>query len=266
MYKKAKKFWQLIFGGLRYDPRALLHFCWHILVPTKPTPAQELSTQTIIKAIASGTSFIRLGDGEALILTGRDIYFQPVTKALALGLQTIVANYTPASPYILGVPTNKLSLTEEELGSAKQRRLWRLYRVLFPLRFPLHTAYAPLTFFYVGGRFQEHITPLLRDKHVIFLSNEDVLDQALQDYAQAHFAHYTFITTPARDAFQQQAATRTAIDRAIKGSNLSPVLLCAAGPASKVLAYEYTMQGIQCLDIGHGMPLIAHDQDRSYKI
>jgi hypothetical protein len=266
MIVKVKKLYQFFYGGIYYDPKVFVHFLFHLLIPTKPNPVTELSTQDVIEAIKDGKSFIRLGDGEVMILTGRDVYFQPTNRVLAKKFSEIITNYRTESNYIIGVPTNKIPLTESEL-TATERRVWRLYRTLFPLRFPFNAKYAPLTFFYVGGRFKALVEPLIKNRHVIFVSNAKVLDEALHDYATTTFSHTSFIETPAVDAFAVQAKIIAAIDEALtKKTGLSPVILFAAGPASKAWAYHYSNQGIQCLDIGHGMQLIAHNKDRSDQI
>lgn len=266
MIAKVKKIYQFFFGGICYDPKVFIYFLYHLIASTKPTPVTELSTTDVIQAIRDGKSFIRFGDGEAMILTGRDVYFQPTNPALARAFSEIIKNYQTASKYIIGAPTNKIPLSELELTPV-ERRVWRLYRTLFPLRFPLDVKYAPLTFFYVGGRFKELIEPIIKLRHVICVSNAKVLDEAFRDYATTIFTKATFIETPAYNSFVNQAEILQAIDEAIaKEAELSPIILFAAGPASKAWAYHYTNQGVQCLDIGHGMQLIAHNEDRSDQI
>jgi Glycosyltransferase GT-D fold len=266
MITKVKKVYQFFYGGIRYDSKVFIHFLYHLLVPTKPTPVTELSIPDVIQAIKDGKSFIRLGDGEAMILTGRDVYFQPTSLELAQAFSEIIKNYKTESRYVIGVPTNKIPLTELELTPA-DRRVWRLYRTLFPLRFPLGEKYAPATFFYVGGRFKELVEPLIKHRHVICVSNAKVLDEAFRDYATTAFTQATFIETPTQNAFAMQVQIMATIDKILaENSNVSPIILFAAGPASKAWAYHYTNQGIQCLDIGFGMQLVAHNKDRSHLI
>lgn len=266
MIAKIKKVYQFFYGGIRYDPKVFIHFLYHLIVSTKPIPVTELSTSDVIQNIKDGKSFIRFGDGEVMILTGRDVYFQPTSPSLAKTFSEIINNYRTESEYIIGAPTNKIPQLESSLTPV-ERRVWRLYRTVFSLRFPLNVKYAPLTFFYVGGRFKELIEPIIRRRHVICVSNAKVLDEAFRYYATKTFNQVTFIETPAQDSFTMQTKIMSALDESLaKKTNLSPIILFAAGPASKAWSYHYTKQGIQCLDIGHGMQLIAHNKDRSDQI
>ncbi len=266
MFTTCKKLYQFFWGGLTYDPGVFLRLLYHFVVPTRPTPVQEISTEEIVKSISEGKSFIRLGDGEMMILTGRDVYFQQTSRDLARGLTAIYKNYNDNSGYMLGVPTNKLPLPESAL-TPEERRVWRLYRILFSTRFPLNFSYASATFFYIGGRFKSLIEPIIKNRHVICVSNAQVLDEAFRTYATTTFAHASFIITPTHNALAEQEHILKAIEETLhEHKETTPIILFAAGPASKAWAYQYAKRGIQCLDIGHGMQLIAHDGDRSSHI
>lgn len=264
--EKIKRVWLLLYGGLRYDPQALCLFLLHLIIPTKAQSVNEMSEDKILKALADGRSFIRLGDGESLIMTGRDIYFQSTSHELANRLRTIAQDYSNHSPYILGVPTTKLSTRESDLP-LRERRIWRLYRVLFPLYFPTTASFPSAVYFYVQGRFKEKIAPLFKNHNVIFVSKASVFDDSFTAYAETTFKSAHYVLVPSHNALSVETKARKEIDVILKSLAGQPVVIIfSAGPAGKVWAYDYTMRGVQCLDIGFGMELIAHDTDRSHKM
>lgn len=264
--EKIKRVWLLLYGGLRYDPHALLLFLFHLLIPTRAQLADEMSEEKILAALARGRSFIRLGDGESLIMTGRDIYFQPASIKLAERLRTIAQHYSNESPYILGIPTAKLVAEEKDLPS-RERRIWRLYRVLFPLYFPTTASFPSAVYFYVQGRFKEKIAPLFKNHSVIFVSKASVFDDTFRAYANTAFKSAHYVLVPSYNALEVETTARKEIDVILKSLARQPVVIIfSAGPAGKVWAYDYTLKEVQCLDIGFGMELIAHDTDRSHKI
>jgi hypothetical protein len=261
-----KKAYQLVVGGLRYDPTVFLLFCLSFIRPTQPTKVNELTNTELIKAIGRGRSVIRFGDGEALLLTGRDISFQPTSKELDKGLRIILRNYSDGAPYILGIPTNKLVDTEQALKAAGTLRIWRLYRVLFSKRFKKKPAYCPLTYFYTQNTFENDVMPLIKNRHIIWVSKEENYDKNLTDYFSQNAEQVTYINTPATNAFQMYEEIKAEVLVATHRHQLRPIILLAAGPATKVLAYELCKAGIQCLDVGQGVRVIAHSEDRADKI
>ncbi len=264
--ENCKKVSKLFWGGLTYHPVAFLSFLLHIPIPTKQYPLNKMSHNEVITAISQGKSFIRFGDGEVMLLTGRDIYFQKTNRQLAKKLSSILKNYTPTCPYIIGIPSSIITVPYKTL-TKKERRVWRLYRSVFPFFFKQDVPYAPLTFFYLKDRFKKEIAPLLINCHVICVSNTQVLSTELKTYMDDTFSSTTYVITPAQNADSQEDSIRTEIDQACsKNNNLPVTILFAAGPASKVLAYEYMKKGIQCLDLGHGMEVITSSKDRNSKM
>ena len=261
-----KKMYQLIIGGLRYDPGVFLLFCISFIRPTQPVTLNVLTNNGLNEAIRKGRSVIRFGDGEALLVTGRDIYFQPTSPEMNRKLRTIIKNYSDDAPYILGIPTNKLADTEQTLKAAGTLRIWRLYRVLFAQRFNTTPAYCALTHFYTKNTFEHEIMPLIKDRHIIWVSKEENFDKNLTDYFSQNAEQVTYINTPATNAFAQYEEIKAEVLTATHKHQLKPIILLAAGPATKVLAHELSQTGIQCLDIGQGIRVIAHREDRADKI
>lgn len=255
-----------VLNGLRPEPAVTIRYIRSFWRGTPTAKIKTIPTEIFLQKIESGKSIIRLGDGEVMILTGRDIYFQPYHIALATTLRKMIVEYTQDGPYLLAVPLKELQTSDNQLKRAGKLRIWRLFRVYFDYVFKHSQSYADAKFFYINSSFETTIAPLIKNKHVLFVSNETVLSPALRNYADNYFAHTSYITVPATNAYAQQDVTRDAINSSLASSDVPPVIIFAAGPASKVLAYEFASRGIQSLDIGQGMKLIATSEDRSHKI
>ena len=246
-----------------YDVRAWCAFLLSLAIGTKPTAVSALNEEETLAAIADGKSIIRIGDGEVMLLTGRDVYFQPASPVLAKAFRMIIGNYNAQSPYLLGVPAEKI--TAPALSSA-QHRVWRWFRIVFPLRFKTNERYVSAVYFYKQGRFKRELAPLFKKHHAVWLANEDTLSPALQSYAGSISVHTSFITAPGNDAFSAYDTIKSEVLAVTETHPQLPVVVCTAiGPAGKVLAYELATQGIQVLDLGHGMSIIANDDDRLWR-
>lgn len=250
-----------------YDPRVLFAYGVSFITGTTPAHVNEYTEEILLEKIANGISLIRLGDGEAMLMTGRDIYFQKKSQKLSRDLRQIISKYQPTSPYIIGIGTFALSETDRNLKSSNRLRIWRLLRVFFRLRFKLDMQYFCPVYFYHKGNFDTKVAPLLKQKNIICVANADVLDSALRSYLKNSFKTATFVTAPPQNAYEKKMLLMSEIDKHLKlhGTDTCTILL-AIGPASKVIAYEYAQRGIQALDIGHGMEIIGREIDYSSRI
>lgn len=235
---------------------------------TKPTPIKIISPEDLITTISKGKSLIRFGDGEALIMTGRDIYYQPTSKKLNKIFRKIIAHYDEQAPFVLCLPTVELSETSASLKARERYRIWRLFRVFFPLRMRNDLAYGDYVTFYRGQAFEKVLSPYIKDKHLICVANTKTLDETLQELLTQKSKQASFVFAPSVNAYQAEEKIKADIDLALQKTkpDTKPLILLAIGPASKALAFEYCQQGIQSLDIGHGMEIIGRNFDYSDKI
>lgn len=259
--------YQFFVGGLRYQPSTLFALLFSFIKPTSPISAPKLNDTELMEALKAGKSLIRFGDGEAMLMMGRDIHYQKFNPALAKGLYRAVSEYNKNAPYIVGIPTIELAMTETELRNNKRLRIWRLFRVFYPRTFPSDSPYAYYVLFYKKNAFEHQVAPVLKERHIICVSNEKVLDSSLRNYLREYFKSADFVTTPSRNAFDQMNSITSEIDTHLSRYDKSLVtILLAAGPASKVIAYQYANRGVQALDVGHGMEIIARNLDYSSRI
>ena len=256
-----------ILGGLCYDPLILYKLGLSYLFGTPTLSPRQLSDNDIHTAVAAGKSLIRFGDGEVMLMTGRDIHYQKTSPTLSSQLATIISTYNSESPYILGVPMYALTDSEETLRQKNRLRVWRLFRVFFANRFPQQMGYYCAIYFYYKDNFERNIAPLLQNRNVICIAREPVLSPELRTYFTDRAASAEFIVNTPKEAFSEIDRLRTAINDLLKKyDSHNCTLILAAGPASKVLAYEYSLRGIQSLDIGHGIEIIGKTHDYSDRI
>ena len=256
-----------VIGGVCYDPLILGKLCHSYVFGTRITPPKQISDLDLYTAVASGKSLIRFGDGEVMLMTGRDIHYQVTSPDLKARLRTIISSYTPDSPYLLGVPMYALTDTEETLRQKKRLRVWRLFRVFFAKRFPKNMEYYCAIYFYYKDNFENNIAPLLKNRNVVCVAREPVLTPTLRSYFTDKCTTAHFVTSSPTNAFGEIKRLRAEIDLVVqKYPKESCTLILAAGPASKVLAYEYALGGVQSLDIGHGIEIIGKTEDYSARI
>lgn len=263
----VKKIYQFFFNGFRLEPIILLRFLLSFVTGTKPITVPSYAEEELLNAVASGKSIIRMGDGEVMLLMGRDIHFQPYSPALKTTLHHIIADYSADAPYVIGAPIDQLAATDQELKYKERMRIWRLFRIYFPLRFPQKVKYCSLVLFYHQNTFEHKIAEVLKNRHVICVGNEKVLDEKLRSYFTTNFPQASFVTAPGYDAFSEFDSITQEIETALTTHpTLSPTILIAIGPASKAIAYTFAKRGVQTLDIGHGMEIISRDINYASRI
>jgi hypothetical protein len=256
----SKKIYQFFINGLLLEPKIFLLFILSFITGTNQTAVQSVSQEELLAAVRSGRSIIRLGDGEAMLLMGRDIHFQPYSPTLRDGLRNIITTYTDESPYIIGVPVDQLAASDKELKDMGRMRVWRLFKIYFQYHFSQTARYCSLVMFYHQNTFEHKIASALSNHHIICVGNGKVLDEKLRTYFSANFPQASFIIAPGHDAFKDKERITQEIDVAITAHpQVKPIILIAVGPASKVISYEFAKRGIQALDIGHGMEIISRD-------
>lgn len=261
------KIYQLVINGFIYDRYATFLYLISFFKPTKPLEVVEFPDTELLEMISSGKSLIRFGDGEAMLMTGRDIHYQKTSRTLSNSLRLIVDSYSDDSPYIIGIPAYALRKEEEELKKENRLRIWRLFRVFFKLRFPNNLKYYCLVYFYRKGNFENKVAPLLKDRNVICVANPKVLDTTLQSYLATYFKTADFVFSPPQDAYSEKNNLMNEINNHLnKYQTDNCTILLATGPASKVIAHEYALRGIQAIDVGHGMEIIGRGADYTDRI
>lgn len=262
----AQKVFQLACKGPIYDLRVCIQYLLSFAFGTKSVAVKILNEDELLTSLKAGKSIIRIGDGEAMLMTGRDIHYQKTSWQLRTILRAILDTYSNSSPYILSLPVDGLTASAQELKTKGRLRIWRLFRSFASLRINREVPYADAHSFYYQEFITKHLPSLLKDKSIICLTKNVTYDTTLAEYLKANAKSVHFIPTPERDAYFKIDELQKAIDAALLLQPGSPLLLLAAGPASKALAYIYGNQGVQCIDIGHGIEIVGRGTDYANKV
>lgn len=252
--------------SIRYEPTV---FFYLLLSYLKTTPQQIITSYTeheLLDLFKDGKSLIRVGDGEAMLLMGRSIHYQKFTPELRSLLKKIITTYTDSNPYILAIPLFALTETEKVLQTRGRARIWRLFRVVFPLLFPC-AKYADAVMFYRHGPFERLITPIINQRHVIVVTNKNNCTDSLLSTLSKSASLVNTVITPNHDAYEKIPDILSHINVLVaKHTNLTPIVLVAAGPAGKIITHDLAQTGVQCLDIGHGIEIIGKDKDYAERL
>ncbi|PIZ66780.1 hypothetical protein COU87_01045 [Candidatus Roizmanbacteria bacterium CG10_big_fil_rev_8_21_14_0_10_39_12] len=268
MNKLVKKITTFIIYGLIYDPRVFFGLITSYIIGTNPTVVKFFLRQDLLSVLMSGKSLIRFGDGEVMLMTGRDIYYQTTSLNLKNKLRTIIKNFTAKSSYILSIPTDAITAETDELKAKGRYRIWHLFRVFFALRMDNKMTYADAHLFYHQSTYVDLIKPLILDREIICISKAETQNKNFLDTLKQTASSVSSVITPATESFSQYTSLFEQILNLIKilPQPKKCLLLISAGPAGKVLAYHFAELGIQCLDLGHGMEIIGQNKDYSDRI
>ncbi len=262
--KTLHKIRQLLINGPRYGIVVFAKLLYSYIQGTKATPIKTYLPAELASKLQAGTSLIRLGDGEAMLMTGRDIHYQITSPALCTDLRLILEKQNP--PYILALPSEALTASDAVLRQRNRFRIWRLFRCFAQVRLSTTETYADAHSFYRQEYLQVLLPTILKNKQVICVSRKDTLDSILKNYLEKFATSVTFIESPSRDSYESIDSLANKINSTLTDYKQAPLLLLAAGPASKVLAYRFSEKGIQSIDIGHGLEIVGRDLDYSDKI
>lgn len=262
-----KKIYQFVLGGVKNDLSVLSLYLLSFFTDSEPTPIRTIDEHRLQEIVKSGKSLIRLGDGEVMLMMGRDIHYQTASRELTSGLRKIIEEYRDEKAYCIGVPTEQIEASQENLITQSRLRIWRLFRVFFKHRFHTKEEYYSAVLFYHHGVFEKIITPTLQNKNLICVSRQGVLDETLLSYLRKFTTNVESVVVPDKESYSVIDETKKQISEKIRQHpELTPIILLAAGPASKIIAYDFTKLGIQALDIGLGMEIIGRNIDYSNRI
>lgn len=263
--KNLGQLFTFLMRGPFYDFRVFYSYIASFLFGSAKSDFKIYSEVALSDKLKNGQSLIRFGDGEVMIMLGRDIHYQQSSRLLSKDLRMIINTPNKKSP-ILAIPVEAVLLTDEELRRKKRFRIWRLFRCFAKIRFDFSKYYADAHCFYRQSYLQSLLPQLLPNKHVICVTKKETLDTILESYLKRFSPAVTLIEGPNENAYESSSLIESKIWGKIKESNLVPLIIFSIGPASKVLAHRFAMEGIQSLDIGHGLEIVGRDMDYSEKI
>lgn len=204
-------------------------------------------------------SIIRWGDGESFILLRRDIYWHEYSPELRKRMIEILENYSASSPYYLCLPGEFLScdiasLKAKKRGPVDFYQMHKGSRYIFYRFFNKKCDY--LTHFLFKGQTQDHFQRLIKQISgfktlIVVKEDENLVDSFVQTNLGS--MSYSFIKIPGKSAFREYERIHYDISKRIDGLDCNKdeiLILIAAGPCAKVLAYDFSLKGITVYDVG----------------
>lgn len=261
----------LIIRGLRflirhlfYHPRFLFSYAVHFFASDYTFKVNFYQPNELRMHLAAGKSIIRMGDGEVYLMNGGDLGFQRYHPELARMLFEIISTYTDQSRYVLGVNEIPLIRTNKEMREKNLLHSWLPSKVYYDLYYNKRATYIDASVFYYNDVIPSHLGEYLASKHLVVVTKPENID-TFRANSQIPFTDVSFVETPATHAYDEYATIRNKvqIDVDTHGKERT-VVLAAFGPASKVLAYELSEDGVVVIDIGHGLDIAYSERKIDY--
>jgi hypothetical protein len=247
---------RFIFLHLVRNPLFLVTYSICFFIPSFKPHASFLSEEDTARAIASGKSLIRFGDGEIYLMNYGSIHYQAFSQKLRRYFFEIIRSYTISSPYILAINEHVMTKSNRALRAHGQLRGWLPMKVYYLLSFPKKVSYSDASLFYYDRAFEKYIEPYLLDKHVIIMTRREQVERLKS--CNLPYRNISYVVTPDFQSFDSYEDIKKELEEILAHdeSGVTPVVLAGFSVAGKVLAYEFSKKGIQVLDIGVGIELI----------
>ena len=218
--------------------------------------ASFYTDQELDDLLARGKSLIRIGDGEIYIMNfGSVAHYENFNPELRRYLSSIINEYSPESPYVIGLPQLYVDMSNAELRKRAMLRCWLPLKIMVRHRFPKAMKYFDAHIFYRNGTFTNILEKHLKPYRVIIVTRKFNID--LLEEAGIHSKlNVTFIETKESGTFADRKEIMARI-REMAASNTSGYrILFSAGPASKAMIYDLSREGFICYDLGKGIEAV----------
>ncbi len=205
-------------------------------------------------------SLIRMGDGEAYLIHHGSIGYEPYSRELRADLLKTITEYKASSPYILCLPEMDINKSNKELIEKNRFQCWLPLKVLYSQIFPKDTTYGDAVTFYYWA-FRTFFSGLIQWRKLIIVTNKDIINSLNHDFLKG-IIWYDTIITPDTNSYCHKAEIIQKIQYSISDfTNPEILLILACWPLSKALAYEFSNQWVQSIDIGRWIELISSRSD-----
>ncbi|MEN9852174.1 MAG: hypothetical protein RI996_117 [Candidatus Parcubacteria bacterium] len=263
MHTKLSKIYQFAIPRLQHAPIYLIQYACAYFQKGYTNSASFYTEAQTIEKIQQGKSLVRLGDGEAMLLSGVGIWYQEYEKSLGRELRALITKYTNQSNYILTLPQKYTNVTNTELRNISipefnALHAWLPIKIWYKMIFPKNAIYADTCVFY-SQHFFDQIIPYLKTKKIIVITTQKNID-AQKNRIEKDLHVISWIEAKAPNPYEWYEKYKLEIVAAIelaKASHKDIVILLSAGPASKPLAVYCSNIGIQAIDMGHGFEYLG---------
>lgn len=211
-------------------------------------------------------STIRFGDGEIGLIHYSYIHYQKFDPELRKKLIEIIKNNNQQSNYIIGLPfyINYENRRAPEFGKDKVF-LWMPMKITYRLLFNKKMKYFDQHIFYRYSKAKEFFLEKTKHRKVIIITMKENIEKIRRNEI-VNGRDISYIECSATDSFAEYHSLKEKIEKAVGKDVENFVTFLAAGPASKILAYELSQKGILCHDIGLGIEMMLTDENYEYKI
>ncbi len=268
IYKVIKFFKNYLFK----DPVFVLKYFIAYFQKGYAGDAKFYNNSEFVEQIKLGKSFIRIGDGEVGLMHHRDISYQKCDKLLITKLTEIIENYSDDSNYVLSMPIF-VNMTNKELENTNGKlSCWLPLKVEYFRRFNRSMHYFDAHTFYKKNFFEENIYEYLKNKKLIINTAQRNIDEQKENI-EKHFEVLEWIPSQEPNPFDLYLETTRQLDSILlnyergeinRGEIFNKndiVFILGSGPMSKVLAYDFSKKGVQCIDIGKGFEQLYNDKN-----
>ncbi len=213
-----------------------------------------------------GKSTIRFGDGEIGLIHYSYVHYQKFDAELRRKLIEIIENYDESSPYIIGIPfyINYENKRSPEFGKEKIF-LWMPMKITYRLLFNKKMKYFDQHVFYRYGKAKEFFLEKTKGKKVIIATMKENIHNIERNEIVSGL-DVSYVECSPVDSFGEYENIKEKIKEIVNGNSDQFVTFLACGPASKVLAYELSNEGLLCHDIGLGIEMMLTDQNYEHRI
>ena len=191
--------------------------------------------EVTIREIIKGKSYIRFGDGEYIIMGGKGIYFQDYSNELKNRLTEVF------------IKNNKYNYIKANFLK-KESDKWIKYKNIFIESFPyLKKIYYHDTLIFRSRRDPKLTIPLfkyLKNKNMVIVHHCDAKFDFIHELGNT----VKFIKCKNEHCFSEYD---NILKECLKFSK-DYIFIISCGPTGKILAYDLTINGNQCIDIGAG--------------
>lgn len=224
-----------------------------IFVPKIKNPMQTLE-----ELLTSNKSIIRFGDGEFMLIEGKDIPFQLYNADLAEKLKYIFKINDPN--LLIGGPFVYFSDTTNIRNAARSFLYFgggeiysKIQKYCNPDTTYYSTEISQVFPIYKNYEFEKHynlLKQILKNKKITIITGDWIknkIDYNILEECSALSVNYIY--APSINAYFEYDSLKQQISRIDKDN----VLIFAIGPAGKVIAYDMYVQGYRVLDLGHAI-------------
>lgn len=219
-------------------------------------PKSKNTMETCMELANSNKSIIRLGDGEFMLITGKDIPFQKYDENLAKKLKQIFK--INDANLLIGGPVEYYSYIPNLRNSVKEFLYFKGGEIFSNIK----NYYNPETTYYSTTvsqvfpvfetyDFEKHFNlfkSIFNNKKITVITGEWIkrkIDHNI--FLDSNALSIDYIYGPSANAYNEYENLKKKIEKTPKDN----ILIFALGPAGKILAYDMYNIGYRVLDLGH---------------